>query len=60
MKMQDEVTPDMHHNQARAIVDDEKKRQKRVEENKKMMEETLTIRIGRNLFTIRTYLGGEK
>ena len=60
MKMRDEVTPDMHRNQARAIAEDEKKRQKRIEENKKMMEKTLTIRIGRNLFTVRTYLGGEE
>lgn len=60
MKLWDEITPDMHHNKARAIMEDEKRRQKLIDENKKAMEEVLSIRIGRNLFTIRTYLGGEK
>lgn len=60
MKLWDDITPDTHHNQARAIMEDEKRRSKMIEENKKAMDETLTIRIGRSLFTIRTFLGGEK
>jgi hypothetical protein len=60
VKLWDDITPDTHHNKARAIMEDEKRRNQLIEENKKGMEEMLNIRIGRNLFTLRTFLGGEK
>lgn len=39
MKMWDDITPKMNHNQARAIMDAEKRRQKMIEDNQKVLNE---------------------